>query len=83
MVERPAGADWAGARIGRPIHRLFHRFAAVRPKSVRVHPAWKAQKPEISSFLDFCLGHATLAQLVEHTLGKGEVVGSSPMGGFV
>ena len=25
---------------------------------------------------------ATLAQLVEHTLGKGEVVGSSPMGGF-
>ena len=24
---------------------------------------------------------ATLAQLVEHTLGKGEVVGSSPMGG--
>ncbi len=25
---------------------------------------------------------ATLAQLVEHTLGKGEVVGSSPMGGY-
>ena len=25
---------------------------------------------------------ATLAQLVEHTLGKGEVVGSSPMGGL-
>ena len=24
---------------------------------------------------------ATLAQLVEHSLGKGEVVGSSPMGG--
>ncbi len=25
--------------------------------------------------------NAALAQLVEHTLGKGEVVGSSPMGG--
>ena len=25
---------------------------------------------------------ATVAQLVEHTLGKGEVTGSSPVGGF-
>ena len=53
---------------------------------VSAKPEGRNGKPVKSS--DEALGRAvlrlsvaTLAQLVEHTLGKGEVVGSSPMGG--